>query len=52
MLRDRKALPLRYASAKKSAYKTKNVIPDLVPTLSNGRQQMLKMMTMMWLIFS
>ena len=30
LLRDRNALPLRYAAMKKSHYKTKNVLPDWI----------------------
>jgi CRP-like cAMP-binding protein len=42
MLRDRKALPLRYAGAKKSAYKTKNVIPDWIANTKQWRATKVK----------
>lgn len=42
MLRDRKALPLRYAGTKKSAYKTKNVIPDWIATTKQWRATKVK----------
>jgi CRP-like cAMP-binding protein len=37
MLRDRKALPLRYAGIKKSVYKTKNVLPDWIAKTSQWK---------------
>ena len=42
MLRDRKALPLRYAGAKKSSYKTKNVIPDWIASTKQWRATKVK----------
>lgn len=42
MLRDRKALPLRYAGTKKSAYKTKNVIPDWIASTKHWKATKVK----------